>query len=310
MEVRRHRTFSDCEQEYLQCCFTVEENSLVLARLCCYLNPYHSDKSEKALTFGCLDVPNNYEVFTMLFEAVIEEAKNLGCSVLIGPMDGSTWNTYRIVTSPQPDPFFLEVENPPFYKDLFTTYGFETLAKYKSTYADSIEVNWEQNLESYHHFTDIGVMFVPFDKEKCDKIFSELGVLCNESFKNNFLFSPIEIDAFVGKMKLLLSLINPRYTILARHKEKLVGFIFCYQDIYSKNEKTIVVKTLARDPSSIYKGLGSVLSSIAMKNAKADVFTKGIHALMVDLNTSTYISDKFRSKFLRSYELLSYKIEY
>lgn len=309
MQVKRYQGDSDCEQEYLHCSFRLVENAVTLARLSCYINPHHGGKSEKVVTFGCLDLPDNTAIFTLLFDALLDEAKKLNATVIIGPMDGSTWNTYRIVTSPQPNPFLLEVQTPSFYPKLFKAYGFKTLAKYKSTMTKGIEDKWERNQKKYHYFTAIGVSFLPFDKENSDQLFAELGVLCNAAFKNNFLFSPIALDHFVNKMRPLLPLINPRYTIVARHLGKIVGFIFSYRDTFDKTGKTIVVKTLARAPDPAYKGLASVLSSIAMRNAKADDFTKGIHALMVDFNTSAYISSKFNGEVMRSYELLSYKLE-
>ncbi len=123
MVVIRNTSISDCEQEYLHCCFSISENDVILARLCCYLNPYHSIDSEKVLTFGCIEFPDNVAVFSILMDAVVEEARQLGMTSIIGPMDGSTWNTYRIVTSPQPKPFFLEVLTPPFYEKHFRNFG-------------------------------------------------------------------------------------------------------------------------------------------------------------------------------------------
>jgi hypothetical protein len=310
MDAKRNTNLSECEKDYLHCSFSVIEDGVTLASVCCFLNPHHLLDGQQVLTFGSVKCPDDLAVFTLMMNAVVAEAQSLGFASLIGPISGSTWNNYRIVTTPQENPFFLEVQSPLYYEVLFKDYGFQTLARYKSTLADSIEVHWERSEGRYKHFLELGVVFQPFDLDESEALFSELASLCNEAFKENFLFSPISTEDFVAKMRPLKALINPDYTIVAKHDGKMIGFIFCYQDINNLSEKTIVVKTLARDPSPTYKGIGSVLSSLAMRNVKAAGFTKGIHALMVDFNSSTYLSDKFKAEFYRRYELLSYKIEH
>ena len=308
MEIHKNTRCLESEQEYLHCCFTLVVKEITLAKVTVYINPYHKIEGEQAATIGFLTCVDDDKVFSKLLNAVMEEVSLLNIAYIIGPMDGSTWNTYRLVTSPQPDPFLLEVITPRYHIDLYKKYGFTTLAKYLSTQTHEIVDNWEKLEKRYHDFTKAGVVFEPFNLEDATSEFEAIAHLCLNSFAGNLLFSPIETGQFVEKMMPTLPLINPRYTIVAKHQNKAVGFIFCYQDLQDKNEKAIVVKTLARDLDDRYKGIGSVLSSLAMRNVKADGFTKGIHALMVDYNTSAYISSNFEANFLRSYELLSYKI--
>jgi len=308
IDIVRNSKCGEQEEEFFHCSFCINDEQQELARTTMYINPHHKVDGKQVATIGYFDCVDSDEVFKFLMDAVAKEASALGLSYLIGPMDGSTWNTYRLVSSKQDDPFLLELETPSFYIDLYKNYGFTTLAKYLSTKTSEIVDNWDRIEARYDAFVDSGIVFKPFNKENARAEFESLAVLCNQSFAKNVLFSPITTNRFVEKMMPSIPLINPRYTILAKDKGMTVGFIFCYQDLNNKVEKTIVVKTLARDLSDRYKGIGSVLSSLAMKNVKADGFTKGIHALMVDFNTSTYISSNFEANFLRSYELLSYKI--
>lgn len=309
MKIKRKQVGTESGEEFLYCRLEVVAKKLIQAKISLFLNPYHKIDERQALTIGEFECVEDYEVFKFLMDEVLLEASKLECSFLLGPMDGSTWNTYRLVTSPQEDPFLLELVTPGYYIDLFRNYGFETYASYLSTKTNVLVDNWDKLEGRFETFKKIGVVFEPFDKENAIHEFKAIGELCLTAFADNILYSPINIDVFVKKMMLLLPLINPRYTIVAKHKSKTVGFIFCYQDINDKKEKTIVVKTLARDFASAYKGIGSLLASIAMRNAIADGFINGIHALMNNANTSTYISSSFKSKFLRSYELMIYKVE-
>jgi hypothetical protein len=52
-----------------------------------------------------------------------------GCSLAVGPLDGSTWARYRFVVEPGEEPPFLgEPHNPPDYPLQFRAAGFKTLA--------------------------------------------------------------------------------------------------------------------------------------------------------------------------------------
>ena len=56
-----------------------------------------------------------------------------GCSLAIGPMDGSTWRRYRwVVERGSAPPFFLEPDNPGTAPAEFAAAGFDVLATYTS----------------------------------------------------------------------------------------------------------------------------------------------------------------------------------
>ncbi|GLR18665.1 hypothetical protein [Portibacter lacus] len=308
IKVLKKATCPSSETEFFHCCFEVYNEKEILAKISLYINPYHTIELEQALTIGNFECVNDQGVFNILMDAVVKEAKEVNLSNIIGPINGNTWNEYRLVSTSNAQPFLLDVDTPQYYIDLYKGYGFETLAQYYSEQAENLTDNWEKNKPKYEAFIEQGVSFHEFDMENATRELEGLAELCNASFSNNFLFSPITKEAFVMKMMPSLSIMNPRYTLVAKVDNRPVGFIFCYQNLHDKVDKTIVVKTLARDLDDQYKGMGNVLSSLVMKNVIEDDFTKGIHALMLISNSSTYISSSFAGNFLRSYELLQLKL--
>ncbi|WP_235297603.1 GNAT family N-acetyltransferase [Portibacter marinus] len=309
MEVRKNINCLESEQKHLHCCFKVIDKQITLAELRLYVNPYHKINGLQAIAFGHFQCANDPRVFQLLMDAAVEEVQKLGHRLLIGPLNGSTWNDYRVVTSYQKPPFYLDIHTPDYHIELMRHYGFTELAAYHSSYAEEIIDHWDEVEKSHQSFVNKGVIFEGFNLDDPSAEFEDLYYLCSEAFAENFLYSPISEVDFQRKMNASLPLIEKRYTIMARKDGKLVGFIFCYKDLWDKTSETIVVKTLARSTDKEFQGIGSALSALAMKHAKVDGFTKGIHALMVNSNTSTYISTKFKANPMRNYALMCLKID-
>lgn len=296
------------ETEYFRIGFLAKSNASYLGRIGCYINSRHLVDGNPSLTFGNFECIEDYMVFEKLVKAVVSFAKSIDINNIIGPMNGSSWGSYRFVSVPQPDPFLLEPVTVPYYYDFFKRFGFSKLASYYSQKTDVMIDNWDKNRTKYDHFLEMGVTFDSFDRENPNTEFNELSDFCNAAFKNNFLFSPITNTLFIEKMMPTLPLIDSKYTIIARHLGKIVGFMFSYQDKLNQAKKTLVLKTLARDLNPEYEGMGSVLSSLIMLNAIKDGYSSCIHALMFENNISKLLSGKFNGTTMRTYELLKLKL--
>ncbi len=299
---------NDFDFAHLQAGFYVIKNGRVSARIACYLNPHHTYEGRQLGVIGNLACEESYSTFLTLMDRITDHYRKQKIQRIAGPMNGSTWYNYRFVSSSEGKPFFLDLSHPSFYHRFFKDYGFETLATYFSQKSTSLTHHWDKVESIYNSFIAKGVSIRSFEKENFKDEFQRLGSFCNLAFADNFLFSPIENEEFAKKMESSLPLIDPKYTLIAEYESEIVGFIFCYPDLLSKDRKTIVVKTIARDPSDKFKGLGSVLSSLVMKKAIDEGFEESIHALIIETNRSKHLSNKFKASYFRSYELLTLNI--
>ena len=69
-----------------------------------------------------------------LLEQGCRELQAQGATLAVGPMDGNTWRSYRLVSDAgQEPPFFLEPWNPPEWNAHFTAAGFAPLAGFHSS---------------------------------------------------------------------------------------------------------------------------------------------------------------------------------
>ncbi len=65
--------------------------------------------------------------------------QSAGCARVVGPLDGNTWRSYRLVSDAGTEPaFFLEPSTPPSWCAHWRDAGFSPIAEYTSARADDL----------------------------------------------------------------------------------------------------------------------------------------------------------------------------
>lgn len=226
-----------------------------------------------------------------------EKFRKNGIKTVFGPINGSTWNQYRFVTSGFTNkPFVFEPFNPESYPRYFTEFGFEIAASYESsilkTQAQFAQVNTAPP----------NVEIRQFDSSKKDELVNMYQV-ASRAFTANFLYSPIDEKGFIEKYKPLLAGIDPRLVLIAEKKNKVVAFLFAMPYDFSKSCRTVVLKTLCRAQDEDLKGLGLALVSKCHQSALALGYTRAVHALYKTDNISASFSSHHQARVLRKYAL-------
>ena len=246
-------------------------------------------------------------------EAVLQyacrELKNRRCDIAVGPLDGNTWRRYRFITERgDAKPFFLEPDNPDEWPLHFGSVGFATLAHYVSEINPDM-ANRQPELGSLREkFAGLGVQIDPVDIENpVDDMAGIYKVVC-ESFRNAFMYTPLDIDGYCSMYEPLLAQVDPRLMLVAKQHGEVVGFILAppdyLQQTYQGTIDAIVLKTVAVLPRKEYSGLGRVLIVDLLKNAVDMGFTTAISALMHVENRSQKISSKCAGP-MRAYALFA-----
>ncbi len=229
--------------------------------------------------------------------AVIRRAlarlRSQGCSMAIGPMNGNTWRSYRfVVERGTAKPFFLEPDNPISWPEHFTDCGFDPLSWYVSEINFDI-ANRQPKLGTLQQKMEcLGVQIAPINLENsADDLDGIYDVVC-ASFRDSFLYTPLDRESYRAIYEPFLQEIDPRLMLVAKHDERVVGFVFSPPDYLQQANKidTIVIKTFAILPDKCYSGLGRVLIVDMLRNALNMGYTTAISALMQTDNRSQSIS--------------------
>ena len=256
-----------------------------------------------------------------------------GCSLAIGPMNSSTWGSYRLVTESLPivapsdhvmpvsgiqAPFFLEVTNPPEWKQEFLQAGFHEIASYCSSMVTDLTNDVLTNdlttgcrdiTPRETQLAQRGIRIRPFDRNRFDSDLYTIYRMASEAFTNNFLYSPISWPGFALLYYPLREVINPDFVLVAETEGKPAGFIFALPDLLQGRPDaqvdTVIIKSLGVLPAYKGLGLGSVLVDRVHRSAMTQGYKRAIHALMRDDNQAARQISAHTAHVFRRYGLFA-----
>lgn len=242
--------------------------------------------------------------------ANVEVAKARGASEVYAPMEGSTWHTYRLRTDRhEHESLFWEPPRRILLETALRSEGFEVAMRYHSHFYDTRRFPWDWRVtsRSAEILRKNGFSIVPLLPLLSMDTLERLHALTLLSFKNNFLFEPIDFASFVSLYS------NKKDGVDVSLSQALVdenGIIFGY--IYAFYfENSAVVKTICVHPSVMqrvgsgfwsasYALLAQVNSMVRVSNVKWYV-----SALTADDASSRFVAKAYESAtdFVHTYAL-------
>lgn len=273
---------------------------------CARLALYRSDADDAIQTLIC----GNYEADDDAAAArVLAEAEHYAernkFAQLLGPMNGSTWDTYRFRTATSADVFFSEHWHPAAYPLQWETAGFIPQAHYISTIDRTLSCDDAAVLNREAELAAQGVRLRPLTTADFAEGLEKLYPFCTAVFSENLYYAPIGLPEFRARYGSAGNYLAPGSSCVAETANgSVVGLLLAYPDRLCTTEKRFIIKTVARDPSAAYKGLGAVLGNYGTRWAKQNGYASVIHAFMHTGNRSVQLSDQFSGEPLRRYVLL------
>jgi GNAT superfamily N-acetyltransferase len=247
---------------------------------------------------------------------VLEHATALlreqGCTLAIGPMDGNTWRSYRFVTDAgSAPPFLLEPRNPPEYPAWWEAAGFAPLAQYHSTATEDLAVVDPRVGAAAERLAAAGVTVRALSPDRYAEDLAAIHDVSVESFRDNYLYTPLARDAFVAQYAGLRERLRPELVLLAEQGGRAVGYVFAIPDLEEPARgaplRTAIVKTLAVRPGRAFAGLGAVLLARVHAAARDLGLRRAVHALMHESNRSRNLSAHYGAP-LRRYTLYARRL--
>jgi hypothetical protein len=112
-----------------------------------------------------------------LLSHACNELRQHGCTQAIAPINGSTWQSYRLICDQGQEPgFFLEMDHPDDYPQQFQDQGFSILATYRSTLTHDL-LQCEPRLEQVEQrLIKQGVKIRSLDLQQLEQLSSQLPV--------------------------------------------------------------------------------------------------------------------------------------
>nr|WP_295933924.1 hypothetical protein [uncultured Dyadobacter sp.] len=290
--------------DFLRAFYVLTDHGKAVARACVYDNPSVRYHDEQAFTIGHYECADDVGYASELLGHIVAVVKSWGGKYLIGPMSGSTWESYRFQTSDENPLFFTENSHHLYYNTHFLDAGFEPIAHYYSNVDRLMQFDSPEILARERDMQEKGVIIRPIDLSDFEAEIERIYEFNALAFRTNFLFTPISKEAFVKKYIPIKAYMNPELTLLAEDASgKLVGYFFCLHDYFNTKSKSLIVKTLARHPDPEWRGLGHVIGNVLYRRAVGLGYTSTIHSFIYEQGTSTRLSANFSGTRYRDYVL-------
>jgi len=263
-----------------------------------------ADNTEIRLGFIGHYAANSLKAGLELLELAFAELKRKGCNYVIGPIDGSTWKRYRLITESCGEPIFsLEPVNPMSWNNHFQLSGFRSIKTYGSSLNKDLKAKDPDMKSIKARMTKQGVKLRSLDIENLQHELEGIHRVTMDAMSDNFLFSPVDKATFLKEQMKLTALADPDLVVVAEKANKIVGYLFSYPDRHSiEIPQRLIMKTVARDRDEKLKGLGRYLFQEAHTRAHEKGFREAIHALYATGNTASEIC-QFYGEQIRCYAL-------
>jgi len=236
---------------------------------------------------------------TTVLENASQRLAGEGCTCAIGPMNGNTWQKYRLVIDPGIEPpFFLEPQNAELDVAAFRGAGFEEFALYSSAKV-LLPAPADPRLEpARERLANNGVKIRELNVENFEQELREIHALSLEAFRHNLLYTDLTWSDFQHEYRPVQQILDPRFCLMAECDGMLVGFLFALPDLGGLPDR-LVAKTLACDSAREFAGLGAVLVEELHRRAEAAGYRQVIHALEFEGNRSRNLSRRYGSTIRR-----------
>jgi predicted N-acetyltransferase YhbS len=243
-----------------------------------------------------------------LFYHLTHLLKHKGCTKIIGPMNGNTWQDYRLVIAGNDrSAFLLEPFTPDYYVTHWQHAGFEYDEIY-SSYWLNIEEWFDSRIDRIENrLAQNNIVLRSLEKQDLEKIYN----LSIQSFTHNPYYMNLDKDTYMNKYGAALALISPNLSLVAIEEgtDELVGYLFAVPDFNQKSYQdcidTVILKTVAVKSGKNYAGLGILMMAKCFDKSRKLGMNTAIHALMHDGNPVQNIAREGAS-LLRKYALFSY----
>lgn len=193
---------------------------------------------------GFFECVNNHKAAFLLFDVCLVWLRSRGIQAVNGPINfGENNNWWGLITQGFKQPLFRNNYNPPYYVDLFRTYGFQT---YYKQYYMSFEIEkglnekyrrWALHLEEKPQFKCI-----PLDKNRLDEFADDFCKIYNTSWKVHNNFQPISQKRALELFHSMKKVVDSSLIWFAYHNGNPIGCLGLMPDLnqiikYIKNGK-------------------------------------------------------------------------
>jgi hypothetical protein len=279
--------------------------------------------------FGFWETTNELDRNGDAFQLLLNDAQQMGKHELIGPINFTTYQSYRLrLGSPSWIWFDKEPVNPLYYPNLLTKLGFKKHLLFESRMVQEADIPkvYDSKYDLLEKFKKQSFECIPLTPEAWHTHHAEIFELIHGIFNANPLYRAISYAQFSGMYNAAFaSLLCPHSSVLFRDRKhgQLIAFSFCHpkyvgqnlpgdgkysyeRDFATLKEKTLLVKSIGVHPQFRELGLMNALGAYAMLSFR-DLYKHVIFCLTRSDNVSNNFTNNLPFEKV-AYALFSRKV--
>lgn len=264
---------------------------------------------------GWFECDDNQELCNALMEKAKQAISAMGCTKILGPINGNTWHSYRLNRSSEMPLMPGDPYNPKYYLKLWEKAGFHAVEFYESAVADKaqfIPMTMEEGRDLAKKF-NLSVDYFP--EHLTDQELDLLYDFYNKCFRENPLFTPIRKETYRVISRRIEPYVNNAHSLIIKDREgKPVAVLLSHKDTYHEQYKAgkikhplhvtkkLLVKTIAVDSDYRNNQIGTLMVNLILNLANQNNYDEFYHVLMYQKNiTAVKGREKFVTKNAREY---------
>lgn len=229
--------------------------------------------SNQEAFFGFFEI-ETLSCFKDLWQTMLADVEQLSIKSLFGPVNGTVWHPYRVISETSDEPYFLcEPHSDSQYHALLSAQSPDRELKYHSAFRKNYDVIIKVTTPSLTALEKEGITISK--QELTPKLLGELYSLATQIFSNNPGYTDLPAADFENLYKESEDGNSQNLIFLAYKGEDCIGFSY---NICCKNE--LIMKTIGVLPEWQEQGLGNALVNVVHKHATENSMDKVIYALI------------------------------
>ena len=213
--------------------FLIYKNDEVVGRF--VITEYPDDK--KSCYLGFFECIKDKKVAKFLFQEAENFAKGKGYYKIIGPVDASFWNKYRLkINLFDGLPYTGEPYNLDYYYQMFLDNKYKVIEHYISNRFQSVDETYHNDkfTEHFKEFEKLGYKIIKPKTSDFEKCMEEVYELIMDLYSDFPMFKKLEKEDFLEIFKSYKSILNMDMVRMAYYKDQAVGFCISIPNYHNK----------------------------------------------------------------------------
>lgn len=201
----------------------------------CYLIVNKQIKEYQCM-FGFVNLSENFENVKGLFDKTERRAKELGYNHIIGPLNYTTWMSYRWAINNYNVKYYPDCNNEKYYTDYITKLGYKELYTYRSAHVDMNNPLYFMGKQIYDQKISEGYEFKFYKGKDVYEVVKDIYDISIDAFEGSLLYSKIPFEYFSTIYLEWTRKIEDVVMYIAYKENKAIGYVMGYINPYNKNE--------------------------------------------------------------------------